>query len=147
MIEFCLKALWSIRERITEATKKDGYVYKYDVSLPLNNLYSLVLDLRQRLNNKITRCNGFGHVGDGNIHVNISCPKYSTDIHSLLEPYVFEWVSQHKGSISAEHGLGQQKRKYIHFSKSKEAIESMKLLKRLYDPNNILNPYKVVTLN
>lgn len=142
-----IRTVWSIREKITAATLKDGYVYKYDISLPLNCLYDLVPHLRQHLGNKITRCNGFGHVGDGNIHINISTSENSQEVKAMLEPHIFEWVSRHRGSISAEHGLGQQKKNYIHFSKSKQAINVMKMLKNQFDPKHILNPYKVMTVD
>lgn len=66
-------------------------------------------------------------------------------VKKLLEPYVFEWVAMHGGSISAEHGLGVQKRDVMHYSQPPEAMHLMGQLKGLLDPNNILNPNKVVT--
>lgn len=57
---------------------------------------------------------------------------------------MYEWVSKHNGSVSAEHGLGFKKRDFISYSKSQEAVEMMKKMKKLFDPNGILNPYKVL---
>lgn len=76
-----------------------------------------------------------------------------TNIHSQqeilnrIEPTIFEWTARVKGSISAEHGLGFKKRNYIHFSKSDGAIGLMKQMKKIMDPNGILNPYKVLPDN
>ena len=61
--------LWQMRERMAEALQHDGYVYKYDVSVPLNVFYDLVEDMRERLGDKCIRCVGYGHVGDSNLHL------------------------------------------------------------------------------
>lgn len=66
------------------------------------------------------------------------------EILNRIEPTIFEWTAKVKGSISAEHGLGFKKRNYIHFSKSDGAVGLMKQMKKLMDPNGILNPYKVL---
>lgn len=83
-------------------------------------------------------------VGDGNIHLNITVKEYSEEILKKIEPFVYEYTSKLRGSVSAEHGIGFRKPKYIRYSKSQNAIELMKQLKKLMDPNGILNPYKVV---
>jgi len=62
----------------------------------------------------------------------------------MLEPFVYEWTSSKNGSISAEHGVGLAKANMMHYSKSTEAINIMRRLKQLFDPNGILNPYKVI---
>ncbi|KAJ0179980.1 hypothetical protein K1T71_004571 [Dendrolimus kikuchii] len=82
--------------------------------------------------------------GDGNIHINVTVPQYTKQVASLLEPYIFEEVSKLNGSISAEHGIGFRKPHYIHYSKDPSALQLMKDLKQLMDPNGILNPYKVL---
>lgn len=66
------------------------------------------------------------------------------DLLNKIEPTIFEWTSDLKGSISAEHGLGFKKRNFMHYSKSSGAIELMKKMKAIMDPNGILNPYKVL---
>lgn len=86
----------------------------------------------------------FISTGDGNIHINVTVPKYTKEICSELEPYIFEEVSKLNGSISAEHGVGFRKPKFIHYSKDISALQLMKSLKQLMDPNGILNPYKVL---
>jgi D-2-hydroxyglutarate dehydrogenase len=141
--------IWELRERLAEALTKDGYNYKYDISLPLNRMYDLVIELRKRLDqlqssNRYKRCIGYGHLGDGNLHLNITSPKYNELLFDQLEPYIFEWTRQNSGSISAEHGLGLKKRNYIYYSKSAEMVNQMKRIKYLFDPNRILNPYKTL---
>ena len=61
-----------------------------------------------------------------------------------IEPYLYQWTSENKGSISAEHGLGFKKRDFMHFSKCPVAINSMQQIKRVFDPKMIMNPYKVL---
>lgn len=83
-------------------------------------------------------------VGDGNVHLNITVSEFTQEVFQLIEPYIFEHTSKLKGSISAEHGIGFKKPKFLGYSKSTEAIQMMKKLKSLMDPNGILNPYKVL---
>ncbi|KAK5646932.1 hypothetical protein RI129_005396 [Pyrocoelia pectoralis] len=139
-----MRAIWDLRERITEGLLHDGYLFKYDISLPIKEFYSLVPKMKERLGSDASRVSGYGHIGDGNIHLNISVPEFSPDILKKVEPYVYELTSTYKGSISAEHGVGFRKPPYIHYSKSENAISLMKDLKKMMDPNGILNPYKVL---
>ncbi|CAN6439404.1 unnamed protein product [Victoria cruziana] len=87
---------------------------------------------------------GYGHLGDGNLHLNVSAPEYDDKVLRKIEPFVYEWTSKHRGSISAEHGLGQMKANEIHYSKPAEAVQLMASIKKLLDPNGIMNPYKVL---
>ena len=109
-------------------------------------MYNLVNDLRYRLkNNKsMKRCIGYGHLGDSNLHLNITSSKYDKELFNLLEPFIYEWTKLNNGSISAEHGIGTKKRDFIYYSKSFESIRIMKQIKSQMDPNLILNPYKVI---
>lgn len=83
------------------------------------------------------------YIGDGNLHLNVATIEQSDKIASKIEPYVYEWTSKHKGSISAEHGIGFLKSKYLKYSKTNLEIELMKKLKNTFDPKSILNPYKI----
>ncbi|SCU82396.1 LANO_0B06062g1_1 [Lachancea nothofagi CBS 11611] len=150
-----LRNLWQWREMIPESSQAGGGVYKYDVSLPLKDLYSLVEAANDRLAEKdllsetdsskpVISAVGYGHVGDGNLHLNVAVREYTKDVEKALEPFVYEYVSSKNGSISAEHGLGFQKKNYIGYSKNDQEIKMIKQLKSLYDPNAILNPYKYV---
>ncbi|KAL9461657.1 hypothetical protein AB3S75_004617 [Citrus x aurantiifolia] len=136
-------SFWRIREGIAEALMKAGAVYKYDLSLPVEKMYDLVEKMRQRLG-ETAKVIGYGHLGDGNLHLNISAPRYEDMIFAQIEPYVYEWTSEHRGSISAEHGLGLMKANKIFYSKSPKTVQLMSSIKKLLDPNGILNPYKVL---
>ncbi|KAJ7539328.1 hypothetical protein O6H91_11G087300 [Diphasiastrum complanatum] len=136
-------AFWRIREGIAEALNKAGAVYKYDLSIPVKDLYQLVEEMRAKLGDSAIVI-GYGHLGDGNLHLNISAPKYDEKLLLQIEPFVYEWTSQHKGSVSAEHGLGFMKPHAIHYSKTPETVQLMVKMKNLLDPNGILNPYKVL---
>ncbi|XP_054839162.1 D-2-hydroxyglutarate dehydrogenase, mitochondrial [Eublepharis macularius] len=141
-----IQMLWALRERITEALTCDGYIYKYDISLPVEKLYDLVTDTRARLGRTAKNVVGYGHLGDGNLHLNITAESYSHSLLEAIEPYVYEWTSQYHGSISAEHGLGFKKKHYIHYSKPQEAVLLMQQFKAMLDPKGILNPYKTLPI-
>ncbi|KAI8526465.1 hypothetical protein RHMOL_Rhmol13G0308700 [Rhododendron molle] len=136
-------SFWRIREGVPEALMKAGAVYKYDLSLPIEKMYDLVEEMRMRLG-PAAKVVGYGHLGDGNLHLNISLPEYDDTVLGQVEPFVYEWTSKHRGSISAEHGLGLMKANKIHYSKSTESVHLMVSIKKLLDPNGILNPYKVL---
>ncbi|XP_072313248.1 D-2-hydroxyglutarate dehydrogenase, mitochondrial [Eucyclogobius newberryi] len=139
-----IKALWSMRERVTEALTHDGFTYKYDISLPVEQIYQLVLDMRQHLGPGARSVVGYGHVGDGNLHLNVTSPAKSPALLASIEPFVFEWAAARRGSISAEHGLGLKKRNYIGYSKPPQAVALMGDIKHMLDPKGILNPYKTL---
>jgi len=148
------KALWGWREGITEAIGHAGGTYKYDLSIPIQDLYKIVEDTQERLekagliseddSQPCVGVVGFGHMGDGNLHLNIPVRRYTDEVRETLEPWVYEWVSKRNGSISAEHGLGIAKNKYIGYSRSETMIKLMKQIKSLFDPKGIMNPYKYV---
>ncbi|DBA85469.1 TPA: hypothetical protein ACH3X2_000419 [Trebouxia sp. C0005] len=137
-------SIWALRENISEGLRHAGAVYKYDLSLPPNDMYKLVEETRARMKHLPVTVVGYGHMGDSNLHLNISAAKYDKEILAHIEPFVYEWTADKKGSISAEHGLGQMKPECIGYSKSAEAVQLMGRFKSLLDPNQILNPYKLL---
>ncbi|XP_045414721.1 D-2-hydroxyglutarate dehydrogenase, mitochondrial isoform X3 [Lemur catta] len=139
-----VKMLWALRERITEALSLDGYVYKYDLSLPVERLYDLVTSLRARLGPRAKHVVGYGHLGDGNLHLNVTAEAFSEPLLAALEPHVYEWTAAQRGSVSAEHGVGFKKRDALGYSKPPTALRLMCQLKALLDPKGILNPYKTL---
>jgi len=149
-----VKALWGWREGIPECLGHWGSVYKYDLSIPINELYALVDDVRAKITDAgligegeehpVVGVVGYGHMGDSNLHLNVATRRYDKKVEKALEPYVYEWVSKRNGSISAEHGLGLAKKNYIGYSRSETMIALMKQIKNLYDPNGIMNPYKYI---
>lgn len=139
-------AIWARREGIPEAcSKQTGQVHKYDLSFPAGCYYDLVPILRAR--EDVQRAGiqvfGFGHVGDGNIHINLVAGKGCKEIEGVSE-FIFEWTAKHGGSVSAEHGIGQAKREQLSKSRGPVEMEMMRSLKALLDPNSILNPGKVL---
>ncbi|PRP81410.1 hypothetical protein PROFUN_11031 [Planoprotostelium fungivorum] len=138
-----IQSLWSLRESVPESLQREGAVYKYDISIPLNKFYEIVEIMRERIGDK-GNVVGYGHIGDSNLHLNISSPKFDPEVYSLIEPYVYEYTSKQRGSVSAEHGIGVMKPHVLHCSKSHAAIQLMKNVKKAMDPNGILNPYKVL---
>lgn len=142
------KTLWSIRENLPEACAREGPVLKYDLSLSPELIYHPICMLKERLDaNLVKGIVGFGHYGDGNIHVNIIARQSITEIESQLQPFIYEWVSEHQGSISAEHGIGLRKASYLKYARSPTEIAMMYRLKNLFDPKGILNPRKVLLTN
>ena len=142
-----MKELWQYREDISSACGKRGVVFKYDVSLPLDYFYKIVQDIRQRVaDSGITL--GYGHVGDFNLHLNVSYDRYNHDdgyekLEKILEPYIFDYLKEINGSISAEHGVGIAKSAYLNRSQSEENIKLMKNIKLAVDKSGIMNPYKI----
>lgn len=140
--------LWSYREKISEAISKKGLVFKYDFSLNYDNYFKMKEVVEQRLKNKNVSVLTYGHVGDNNLHLNISLDSFEKnenffEIQNLLEPFLYNLIKEVNGSISAEHGIGQAKSQYLNCSQSEENIILMKKLKKAIDPKNIMNPYKI----
>ncbi|KAB8228015.1 kinase-like protein [Aspergillus alliaceus] len=131
--------IWRWREGITEALSHLGGTYKYDVSIPLPELYQLVEDCRERLTKlgfvgdddsfPVRAVVGYGHMGDSNLHLNISVREYNKEVEKAIEPWVYEWIQKRNGSISAEHGLGIAKKEFIGYSQDETMVKLMKQLK------------------
>ena len=141
------KDLWAIRECVSESLRADGYPFKYDFSLPPSRMYKLVEETQKRMKpfSNVGTVAGFGHLGDQNLHLNVTVKDgYSDEIKHALEPWLYEWVAKEQGSVSAEHGLGLHKSKYLQLNKGTQAVEIMKQMKNMFDPKCILNPYKVL---
>lgn len=141
--------LWNLRERISVALKYAGAVYKYDVSLPTTKMYELVERMRERFAERRmdeeVKVLGYGHLGDGNLHLNISRKKGPCkNTLAVIEPFVYDYVTEHKGSISAEHGLGAMKVQELWRGKDAEEVRLMQRVKNMFDPRGILNPHKMI---
>lgn len=89
------------------------------------------------------KCVTFFRAGDSNIHVNVTSAEFDEKVLSLIEPFIYEWTAKYRGSVSAEHGIGFKKKKFLKYSKTENEIRLMRQFKQLMDPNGILNPYKV----
>lgn len=145
------KELWKLRESFSEAQKHAGASIKHDVSVPVAALPAFLEKATAAVGSFVpgARPVPFGHLGDGNIHFNVSAP-LNGDADAFLSKWddvnrlVHDIVREFNGSISAEHGIGVMKRDSLPRYKSATEIDVMRLLKRTLDPKNILNPGKVV---
>ncbi len=145
------KDLWFIRQAIVEVQKREGGSIKHDVSVPISELPAFVAAALPAIEKFMpgARPMPFGHIGDGNLHFNVSQP-IGMDKHAFLAQWqamndvVFDVVLKHGGSISAEHGIGRLKRDLMTKIKSPVELQMMRDLKKLFDPKNILNPGKVL---
>lgn len=146
------KDMWYIRESISEAQKKEGGSIKNDISIPIKDI-SKFINNAEKISKEVipgSRSVIFGHIGDGNIHFNISQPIKSDKDKFLkkdkkLRKKINDLTIELNGSISAEHGIGLTKKadlkKYM-----KKDVELFKLIKKSLDPKNIMNPGKIIDI-
>ncbi len=145
-------AFWRLREDISESLSKHT-PYKNDISVAISQVPSFMNELDGILSKSYPTWEvvWFGHIGDGNLHINILRPIGLQKEDFIKECrkvdiLVFEAVMKHKGSISAEHGVGLTKKPFLRFTRSQAEIEIMKGIKKVFDPDNIMNPGKVIDL-
>jgi FAD/FMN-containing dehydrogenase len=145
------KDLWKLREGIAESLYAFGFLHKNDIALPVAELEVFVDEMYAMFN----RQHGdlgvylFGHIGDGNLHVNTMKPE-SMDREAFLKRChdadrdLFQLVQSHKGSISAEHGVGLLKKDSLGYSRTPAELAYFRALKKVFDPLNLLNPGKIL---
>jgi FAD/FMN-containing dehydrogenase len=145
------KSFWRIREMFGEVQRHLGGSIKHDVSVPVAAIPAFIEQANAAVVKLIpgSRPLPFGHVGDGNIHYNVTQPDGSDKAAFLarwdeVNAVVFEVVRKLGGSISAEHGVGVMKRDILHLYKDPVALDLMHGIKQMLDPNGILNPGKVL---
>lgn len=144
-----LKNLWKLREYISE-TISHWTPYKNDISVTVSKVPAFLKDIDAIVGEHYPDFEvvWYGHIGDGNLHLNILKPEnLSKDEFfakcATVNKWVFEIVEKYNGSISAEHGVGMTKRDYLTYSRSPVEIEYMKAVKAAFDPNGIMNPGKI----
>ncbi len=145
-------ALWTLRESLSEIQKREGGSIKHDVSVPVSSMAAFIEKASEAVQKEMPgiRPVPFGHIGDGNVHFNLSQPD-GMDKNAYLAQWgrmagiVHNIVREMGGSISAEHGVGRMKRDEIAATKDPVEIDMMRMLKRAFDPAGILNPGKVVS--
>jgi FAD/FMN-containing dehydrogenase len=142
---------WNLRELLPEVQRAEGGSIKHDISLPLAAIPAFLDEVSPAICRAMpgARLVAFGHLGDGNIHCNVSQPVGADKTAFLarwaeINAIVHAIVVAHHGSISAEHGIGQLKRDLLPGVKDKVALDVMRALKRTLDPKGILNPGKVL---
>ena len=147
-----LQNLWKLREYISE-TISHWTPYKNDISVTVSKVPAFLKDIDAIVaeNYPDFEVVWYGHIGDGNLHLNILKPDdLSKDEFfakcATVNKWVFETVEKYNGSISAEHGVGMTKRDYLGYSRSPEEIACMRAIKAVFDPNGIMNPGKIFAI-
>lgn len=142
---------WTLRESISAAQAKQGKNIKHDISLPISQLAQFVASTDALLHNYAPNCQmvTFGHVGDGNLHYNVAAPNGIRpddflDQQEAINRIVHDQVQFFHGSISAEHGIGALKKEELRRAKSAVELSIMNSIKRSLDPDNLMNPGKIL---
>ena len=145
------EALWALRENISEAQRVEGISIKHDIAVPVSRVPEFLQRAERALLERWpdARIVVFGHIGDGNLHYNLSKADSQANPEfiartSEINRVVHDLVHALGGSISAEHGLGQLKRDEIKLYRSEVELEMMRALKQTFDPQGLMNPGKVV---
>eukprot|EP00340_Litonotus_pictus_P012884 CAMPEP_0170535800 /NCGR_PEP_ID=MMETSP0209-20121228/101796_1 /TAXON_ID=665100 ORGANISM="Litonotus pictus, Strain P1" /NCGR_SAMPLE_ID=MMETSP0209 /ASSEMBLY_ACC=CAM_ASM_000301 /LENGTH=494 /DNA_ID=CAMNT_0010837099 /DNA_START=258 /DNA_END=1743 /DNA_ORIENTATION=- len=156
-VSLSLDKFYYLVEKIQEFSSKKNFFahgYGHIVSLSLDKFYYLVEKIQEFSSKKNFFAHGYGHIGDYNLHINIvdMDPDFNkrNDFSRVqafkkeVEKELFGYIHSINGSISAEHGIGRQKTKFLHYTQPQLNIDLMKSIKKTYDPNGILNPYKIL---
>ncbi|UCU96071.1 FAD-binding oxidoreductase [Hydrogenophaga taeniospiralis] len=145
-------ALWHIRESIPLAQAEEGLNIKHDISIPVSSIPAFCAETDALLEREIpgVRLVNFGHLGDGNLHYNVQAPAdgdpkvFLREQEARVNTLVFDAVARFDGSISAEHGVGSLKADKLPHYKDPVALALMRSIKQALDPQNLLNPGRVL---
>ncbi len=145
------RALWALRESHTEASKKEGPSIKHDISVAVSKIPAFVTEGLAAMTRALPGCRPlcFGHVGDGNLHFNCQAPAgwskpQFMQYGDAISGAIYDLVTAYGGSISAEHGIGRIKVEELAHYRSRTELDVMRALKRALDPQNLMNPGKVI---
>ncbi|MGB5626340.1 MAG: FAD-binding oxidoreductase [Woeseiaceae bacterium] len=143
--------LWRLRHSIAEAERQEGKALKHDISVPIGRMQEFLVRGDRLIADLMPEANllAFGHVGDGNLHYNVTLPGDSTTdawraAGAKVTTAIYDLVAELGGSFSAEHGVGRLKKSYLEKYRGGAELALMKSLKKTLDPQNILNPGKVI---
>ena len=146
------QALWTIRKRLAEAQKREGLSIKHDIGLPISQIPAFVHDASAALEARFpgVRVICFGHIGDGNLHYNLSYPDAAQNAALIAQSHdanqiVYDVVTRLGGSLAAEHGIGQLKTGWLQQHAPAGSLDLMRKLKEALDPKGLMNPGKVLT--
>ena len=141
-----LNNLWQIREDVGILDYDSKFAQHFDISIPIPKIGSLVDEIVAKLNTLeyVDKIYPFGHVADGNIHFIVGKNKNSIKIIDEINKIVYSPLKKLNGSISAEHGIGLDKKKYLNMTRSDDEIDLMRKIKKLFDPKLILNPGRII---
>ncbi|MFQ6095178.1 MAG: FAD-binding oxidoreductase [Candidatus Bathyarchaeia archaeon] len=143
--------IWEGRSCIIDAVKAEGFIEVLDCVVPRNRIPELIKGLNDIAEKYGVECQNFGHAGDGNVHTNVlkknmSDEEWNKKIPKLIEE-VYKLSVSLGGTISGEHGIGLIRKRFLPMALDRKQIELMKGIKRVFDPNNILNPGKIFDLD
>ena len=146
------KNLWRLREDISE-TIAEWTPYKNDISVVVSKVPPFLNEIETIVTREYPDFEiiWFGHIGDGNLHLNILKPddlakEVFFEQCAKVSTWVFEIVEKYQGSVSAEHGVGMTKKAYLKYTRSEAEIDYMRAVKAVFDPNNIMNPGKLIDM-
>ena len=148
------EAFWRIRDSISDAERATGPAAQHDISVPVETMPRFMIEASAACEARFpgTRASGFGHLGDGNVHFHVRAPKGADRARWLAEEapvvtrFVDDLVVAAGGSISAEHGIGQMKLTELERLSSPARMAVLRAIKAAFDPNELFNPGKLVTL-
>ena len=143
------EALWRVRHSISEAQKFEGLSIKHDISVPISAMREFLARCEQRLAGIVPSARPvvFGHIGDGNLHYNLTVDAETaanTEVVEEITSAIYDLVAEYDGSFSAEHGIGVTKKAHLANYRDGAEIRTMRRLKTALDPAGILNPGKVI---
>jgi FAD/FMN-containing dehydrogenase len=139
------RAIWCIREAALDAVGQKSPFVTFDVSLRLDRMMAYLDAVERQINSALgaATVSTIAHLGDNNLHVAVHYDAKLGDVRADVKQIVYRVTGDYQGSISAEHGIGIEKRDYLHHSRSKEEIALMRKIKHSLDPNHVLNPNRI----
>ncbi len=141
----CL-AFWALRDDVDQVYS-EGHTLMFDISLPLAQVERYVSEVAERLAREVAdgRHWVWGHLGDGNLHLAVQMPEATAlQQRARVEEILYSPLAAFKGAVSAEHGIGLDKKAWLRLSRSAQEIEAMRRIKAAFDPAGILNPGKIL---
>ena len=136
---------WGIRENVELVFSVHSPIFLFDVSLAISDIDVYIKKIRAELQNIWPDLHfySFGHMGDGNLHLFVSCGNDDTSTRHRVEEIIYKPLQEIDGSITGEHGIGLEKKSWLHLSRTAEEIQLMKTIKKAFDPKGILNRGKL----
>lgn len=140
------RAFWHVRDAVGELHRLWPRHLAFDIGLPIGAMDGYARRCKAMLAERVPGCRSvfYGHIGDGNVHIVTHLDGVAEQPHDSVEEIVYGLVREHGGTVSAEHGIGTLKRRWLAHARSPEQIALMRTLKAALDPKNLLNPGKVV---